>query len=119
MKTKQKQALRKRIRKTKQDLRALWRAGHPISCAIIGPSVGLNHKDLIREESKSIARAVRRGKGFKKRSNGNYSRLCDECGEPRGDMWIVDTDVWKAVMPEERWADDICEGCWHKLLRTK
>ncbi|SRR5258708_5541023 len=109
----------KRPQKTEHDLRELWRAGNPIDVALAATINGLNHEDLKREEVKSISRAFHRGRGFKKHSNGNYSRLCDECNKPRGSMWVVDTDVWKIAMPEERWGDDICQDCWYKISKIR
>jgi hypothetical protein len=97
---------------------SLWRAGKPITCDML-EAEGIIAPDKRKlEESKSIAYAMQQGCGFESVRNDDgsvrYHRLCDDCGASRGPMWVVDTDVWKAVMPTELWGADICLECWEE-----
>jgi hypothetical protein len=99
----------------------LFAAGIPIPVSAAA-EFSPNADELIRiEYIKSITRALKRDKGFKVCVADEgviaFQRLCDWCDEPRGEMWIVDPDVWNQVIPYKKRQDDICLKCWESVAQ--
>ena len=94
----------------------LWLSGKVVPNEMLGDFLP-NISELIAiEEKKSIKRALNLGGERVQRARTEdgtitLSRLCDDCGEPRGPMWIVRPDVWEHVMGDEH-EHDICVACW-------
>jgi hypothetical protein len=75
---------------------------------------------ILVEEGKSVKRAMIRGHGVgvsEDEITGQlcFFRLCDWCNRPRGEMWIVNPEVWEARLHRDNHRDDICLDCWNGI----